>query len=135
MACSEPTSVATIQLSVLSDKPVYYLTGDTAAQPILINRSSVPVYLPLTDYVAVQWLEDGRWSEPYGWFSAGYLNMPNLSFAIRAGDTLCVFPMEFRFVNHAPGVYRFIFVVSRDSSSSESLPESMRVSPAFEIRQ
>jgi len=131
-ACSTPTATnGAIELSVQSDKNVYHLTTDEAAEPILINRGSVAVYLPMNEYVAVQRLENGMWSEPRPWFAVDGIG---ISFAVGVGDTLWSLPMDFRYVGNTPGVYRFIFDVARDSTGREPVTESLRVSPSFELR-
>jgi len=69
-SCTSPTSSSSaIDLLVQSDKSIYYLASDEAAQPMLINRGSVTVYLPMNEYVAVQRFDNGVWSEPRPWFA------------------------------------------------------------------
>lgn len=132
-ACSDrsPTSsTGWIELTVSSNRSVYSLATDSAAEPILINRGSVRIYLPMNEYVAVQRFEAGAWSESRPWFAVDGIGV---SFALEAGDTLRSWPMDFGYVDNAPGVYRFIFEIAKDPNGREILSESQRVSPPFEL--
>jgi hypothetical protein len=132
-ACTEPTgSTGTIELTVLTDQSTYSLATDTAAEPFLINSGSVPVYLPLNEFVAVQRFEAGAWSEPRPWFAVDGIG---ISFPLEPGDTLRSGPMDFRYVDRTPGVYRFIFEIATDPSGRGRLSEAQRISPPFELTQ
>jgi len=135
-ACSDPTgspgSTGTIELTVLSDHPAYSLATDRAAEPILINRGSVRVYLPMNEYVAVQRFEAGAWSEPRPWFAVDGIGV---SFSLEPGDTLRSLPMNFAYVARTPGVYRFIFDIAQDPKGWQILSEAQRISPPFELTQ
>jgi len=132
-ACADPTgSTGTIALTVLTDHPAYSLATDQAAEPILINRGSVRVYLPMNEYVAVQRFEAGAWSEPRPWFAVDGIG---ISFPLEPGDTLRSWPMDFRYVDTTPGVYRFIFEIATDPKGREILTEAQRISPPFELTQ
>ena len=98
-ACSDrsPTgSTGTLELTVLSDRSVYSLATDSGAEPILVNRGSVRVYLPMNEYVFVQRFEAGAWSEPRPWFVVDGIG---ISFSLEPGDTLRSWPMDFRYVD------------------------------------
>ena len=134
-ACSDPSptgTAGTLELTVSSDRSVYSLATDRGAVPILINRGSVRVYLPMNEYVAVQRFELGAWSEPRPWFAVDGIG---ISFALEPGDTLRSFAMNFGYVAGTPGVYRFIFEIARDPNGHQRLSESLRVSPPFELTQ
>jgi len=132
-ACSDPTSsTGRIELAVLSDQSVYSLATDQAAVPILINRGSVRVYLPMNEYVAVQRFEAGAWSAPLPWFAVDGVGD---SFSLEPGATLRSLPMNFGYVASTPGVYRFIFEIAQDPKGRQVLSESQRVSLPFELTQ
>jgi len=134
-ACSGPFptgSAGTLDLTVLSDRSVYSLATDRGAVPILINRGSVQVYLPMNEYVAVQRFELGAWSEPRPWFAVDGIG---ISFALEPGDTLRSLAMNFGYVGSTPGVYRFIFEIAKDPNGRQILSEALRVSPPFELTQ
>jgi hypothetical protein len=132
-ACADPTgSTGAIELTVLTDHPAYSLATDQAAEPILINRGSVRVYLPMNEYVAVQRFEAGAWSEPRPWFAVDGVED---SFTLEPGATLRSLPMNFGYVASTPGVYRFIFEIAKDPKGRELLSESQRMSPPFELTQ
>lgn len=133
-ACGEPEPAAPagIELSVTTDKPVYSLSADQTAQPILVNRGVREVYLPMNEYVAVQRFEAGAWSEPQPWFAVDGVG---ISFPLAAGDTLRAYPMSFAYVGRQVGVYRFIFEVAADPNGRTILDESVRVSAPFEVQQ
>jgi len=132
-ACTAPTgSTGTIQLSVLTDHSTYSLASDQGAEPILINNGSVPVYLPMNVYVTVQRFEAGAWSEPRAWFTVDGIG---ISFPLEPKDTLQSGPMDFRYVDRTPGVYRFIFEIATDPSGRGRLSEAQRISPPFELTQ
>jgi hypothetical protein len=132
-ACSDSTgSTGAIELTVLSDHSAYSLATDSAAEPILINRGSVRVYLPMNEYVAVQRFEAGAWSEPRPWFAVDGVG---ISFPLEPGDTLRSLGMTFGYVASTPGVYRFIFEIAKDPNGRQKLSESLRVSPPFELTQ
>jgi len=58
-ACSDTTSPnGSIDLSVMTDKAVYSLGSDQTAEPSLINRGSMRVYMPMNEYGAVQRVEE-----------------------------------------------------------------------------
>ena len=133
VACSDPaSSTGTIELTVLTDRATYSLATDSAAEPILINRGSARVYLPMNEYVAVQRFEAGAWSESRPWFAVDGIGV---SFPVEPGDTLRSWPMSFRYVDSAPGVYRFIFEIAKDPNGREIVNESLRVSTPFELTQ
>jgi hypothetical protein len=132
-ACSEATGpTGAIELSVMTDKAVYSLASDQAAEPILINSGAVRVYLPMNEYVAVQRFEAGAWSEPRPWFSVDGVGV---SFPLEPADTLRSLPMTFDYVAQTPGVYRFIFEIAKDPNGHQLVSESLRVSPPFELKQ
>ena len=134
-ACSDrsPTaSAGTLELTVSSDRSVYSLATDSGAEPILVNRGSVRVYLPMNEYVFVQRFEAGAWSEPRPWFA---IDGMGISFALEPGDTLRSLAMNFGYVASTPGVYRFIFEIAKDPKGRELLSESQRISPPFELTQ
>jgi len=132
-ACTAPTgSTGTIELTVLTDQSTYSLTTDSTAEPLLINRGSVRIYLPMNEYVAVQRFEAGAWSEPRPWFAVDGIG---ISFSLEPGDTLRSWPMDFRYVDRTPGVYRFIFEIAKDPKGREILSEAQRISPPFELTQ
>jgi hypothetical protein len=131
VACADPAgSTGAIELTVLTDRATYSLATDSAAEPILINRGSVRVYLPMNEYVAVQRFEAGAWSEPHPWFA---VDGSTISFSLEPGDTLRSWPMTFDYVANAPGVYRFIFEIAKDPNGREIVNESLRVSTPFEL--
>ena len=84
----------------------------------------------MNEYVAVQRFQNGQWGEAHPWFA---VDGPGISFAIEPGDTLRALPMDFLFVGYAPGHYRFIFEIARDSLGHELVPEDQVVSPPFEL--
>ena len=130
-ACTDPaSSTGTIELTVVTDQSTYSLETDSTAEPFLINSGSVRVYLPMNEYVAVQRFEAGAWSEPRPWFAVDGIG---ISFSLEPGDTLRSGPMDFRYVDRTPGVYRFIFEIAKDPNSREFLSESQRISPPFEL--
>lgn len=132
-ACSERSATGStdrLELTVLSNRSVYSLATDSAAEPILMNRGSVPVYLPMNEYVAVQRFEAGAWSAPTPWFA---VDGNAVSFSLEPGATLRSWPMDFGYVDNTPGVYRFIFEIAKDPNGREILSESQRVSPPFEL--
>ena len=132
-ACTAPTgSTGTIELTVVTDRATYSLASDGAAEPFLINSGSVPVYLPMNEYVAVQRFEAGAWSELRPWFAVDGIGT---SFSLEPGDTLRSGPMDFRYVDRTPGVYRFIFEIAKDPKGREILSEAQRMSPPFELTQ
>ena len=132
-ACSDTTNPnGSIDLSVMTDKAVYSLASDQAAEPILINRGSMRVYLPMNEYVAVQRFEGGAWSAPQPWFA---VDGASISFPLEPADTLRAWPMSFGYVGNTPGVYRFIFEIAKDPNGRQILSESLRVSSPFELRQ
>ena len=132
-ACTAPTgSTGNIDLTVLTDHSTYSLASDQGAEPILINNGSVPVYLPMNVYVTVQRFEAGAWSEPRAWFAVDGIG---ISFSLEPGDTLRSGPMDFRYVDRTPGVYRFIFEIATDPSGRGRLSEAQRISPPFELTQ
>jgi hypothetical protein len=132
LSCDAPTAAtSSISLLVQSDKRVYSLAADAAAQPLLINQGSAPVYAPLGDYVAVQQLQDGQWGDATLWFTG---DGPSISFSIMPGDTLRPWPMGFAYVANAPGVYRFVFCLTSDRLLRHPLPLAQRVSPPFELQ-
>src|SRR5258705_13653737 len=93
-ACTDPaTSTGTIELTVLTDHSTYSLATDSAAEPFLINSGSVPVYLPMNEYVAVQRFEAGAWSEPRPWVAGDGIG---ISVSLDPGGTLGAGPVEFR---------------------------------------
>jgi hypothetical protein len=132
-ACTAPTgSTGNIDLTVLTDHSTYSLASDQGAEPILINNGSAPVYLPMNVYVTVQRFEAGAWSEPRAWFAVDGIG---ISFSLEPGDTLRSGPMDFRYVDRTPGVYRFIFEIATDPSGRGRLSEAQRISPPFELTQ
>ena len=132
-ACTDPaSSTGTVDLTVLTDHPTYSLASDQGAEPILINNGSVPVYLPMNVYVTVQRFDAGAWSEPRAWFTVDGIG---ISFSVEPGDTLRSGPMDFRYVDSTPGVYRFIFEIATDPSGRGRLSEAQRISPPFELTQ
>ena len=132
VACNPPTDAdRAVDLLVETDKSVYSLAADRAAQPFLINRGPVAVYAPMNEYVAVQRFEDGRWQEPHPWFA---VDGTSSSFPIEPGDTLKALPMDFAYVARAPGVYRFVFEIAHDPHGRHLVSEAARTSPLFELR-
>ena len=84
-ACSDPSptgTAGTLELTVSSDRSVYSLATDSGAEPILVNRGSVRVYLPMNEYVFVQRFEAGAWSEPRPWFVVDGIG---ISFSLEPG--------------------------------------------------
>lgn len=133
VACSAPTAAdGEVDLLVASDKRVYSLATDRDARPVLINRGPVAVYAPMNEYVAVQRFDDGRWQPPQPWFS---VDGTSISFAIQPGDTLKALPMDFGYVAHTPGVYRFVFEIAHDPNGRRLVNEAVRISPPFELRR
>jgi hypothetical protein len=131
LSCNGPTGVSgSVSLLVQTDKSTYSLATDTAAEPLLINQGSVPVYAPMNEYVAVQQLQNGGWTQAKPWFS---VDGAGISFRIMPGDTLRALPMDFAYVGDAPGRYRFIFEIARDSLGHQIVAENQRVSPPFDL--
>ena len=132
LSCNNPTGGSgSVTLVVQTDKSTYSLTLDTAAQTLLINRGSVRVYAPMNEYVAVQRFQDGVWGAAQPWFT---VDGAGISFPIMPGDTLRALPMDFAYVGDAPGHYRFVFEIARDSLGHQILAEDQRVSPSFELQ-
>jgi hypothetical protein len=132
LSCTSPTGEdGSVRLLVQTDKTTYSLATDTAAEPRLINQGSVLVYAPMNEYVAVQHFESGRWGTPKPWFS---VDGAGISFPIMPGDTLHALPMDFAYVANAPGLYRFVFEIARDSLGHQLVSEDLRVSPPFDLQ-
>jgi hypothetical protein len=133
-SCRSPLSPTgsedTVDLTISTDRSTYSLTTDSTAEPLLINRGSVRVYLPMNEYVAVQRFEAGAWSEPRPWFAVDGVG---ISFPLEPGDTLRSWPMSFAYVDRTPGVYRFIFEIAKNPNGRPLLSESQRISPPFEL--
>ena len=132
LSCTSPTApTGSVSLSVQTDKSSYSLASDTVAESWLINRGTTRVYAPMNEYVAVQQFLNGQWGAKKPWFS---VDGAGISFPIMPGDTLRAWPMDFAYVGDAPGVYRFVFEIARDSLGHELVAEDQRVSPPFELQ-
>ncbi len=120
-----------MDLLARSDRTVYSLAVDQSAQALLLNRGERPVYLPMNEYVAVEHLEAGSWQPGVVWFA---VDGDGISFRLDPGDSLAAFPLDFGYVNRAPGQYRFVFEVALDSLGHQVLPYSATTSAPFELR-
>ena len=116
-----------------SDKRVYSLATDSGAQPHLYNRGKRVVYLPMNEYVYVQRLDHGTWSEGRPWFAVDGISA---TLKLQPGDTLdgAYNRMSFAYIDRQPGTYRFAYVVSADSLGRTILADSLTMSPAFEVQ-
>jgi hypothetical protein len=131
-ACSTgPSEDLAVSLLVRSDKAVYSLTLDSAAQPVLLNRGQRPIYLPMNEYVAVEHLEAGTWQQGIAWFA---VDGAGISFRVAPGDSEAALPMDFAYIERAPGQYRFVFEAALDSLGHQLLPHSTTTSAPFEVR-
>lgn len=132
VACSTgPTDEGAVDLLVRSDKPSYSLSVDHSAVPLLINRSGRPVYLPMTQYVAIEHLVEGTWQQGVVWFEQ---DGDGVTFRLDSGDSVAAMPMDFAYIDRVPGQYRFVFEVAMDSQGRTRLPYSASRSAPFEVR-
>ena len=127
---TEPGALGVIELLVRTDKPVYSLSVDRAANVQLINQSSVRIYAPMNEYVYVEQSSDAGWINRRPWFAVDGIGV---SFAVEPGDTLSAPAMDFGYVNNQAGVYRFVFEVALDEAGRHLAPEDQRVSASFEV--
>lgn len=129
--CSDPTQPSDTTLLIRTDKIAYSLVSDQAARAVLLNLGPQIVYAPMNEYVYVERLVSGRWQHRRAWFA---VDGTGVSFPVPPGDSLVARPMRFAYVDHRPGVYRFVFEVAFDALGRRLVPESQRVSPRFELR-
>lgn len=127
---SEPSDLQLAQLLIRTDKPVYSLAQDRAAQPTLVNQGTVPIYAPMNEYVYVEQWTGEEWINRTSWF---VVDGDGTSFPIAPGDSLAALPMDFAYVNNRAGIYRFVFEVALDPNGRHLVPEADRVSQPFEL--
>ena len=129
VACnSAPTASRPVELLVRTDKAQYSLATDNGAAPVLVNLGPGSVFAPMNEYVYVERLAAGGWQDRHPWFAVDGVG---ISFRIGPGDSLAALPMNFAYVDHQPGTYRFVFEVALDSLGRRLAPEPQRVSPPF----
>jgi hypothetical protein len=127
---TEPRDLRVPELLVRTDKTVYSLAVDEAAQPTLVNLGTVPIYAPMNEYVYIERWSGENWIDRIPWF---VVDGNGASFPIAPGDSLAALPMDFDYVNNLPGIYRFVFEVALDPNGHHLVPEADRVSQPFEI--
>jgi len=125
-----PSDLPVADLLIRTDKPVYSLAQDQAAQPTLVNQGTVPIYAPMNEYVYVEQWSGEDWINRIPWF---VVDGHGPSFPIAAGDSLAAPPMDFEYVNNRAGIYRFVFEVALDPSGRHLVPEADRASQPFEL--
>jgi hypothetical protein len=124
----DPAAPADTTVVVRTDKPAYSLATDAAARTVLVNLGPGAVHAPMGTYVFVERRVDGRWQDRRAWF---IVDGTGPSFAIQPGDSVVALSMQFGYVDHSPGVYRFIFDIAHDDRGRHRLPESQRASEPF----
>lgn len=127
---SGPSGLQVPDLLVSTDKAVYSLAVDQAAQPTLVNQGTVPIYAPMNEYVYVERWSGEDWIDRMPWF---VVDGHGPSFPVAPGDSLAALPMDFSYVDNLAGIYRFVFEVALDPNGRHPLPEADRVSQPFEI--
>jgi hypothetical protein len=125
-----PSDLPVADLLVRTDKRVYSLPADQAAQPTLVNQGTVPIYAPMNEYVYVERWSGQDWINRMPWF---VVDGHGPTFPIAPGDSLAALPMDFEYVNNRAGIYRFVFEVALDPNGRHLVPEADRVSQPFEI--
>ena len=72
LGCSRaapPTAPPVAHLAVATDRAVYSVARDTAAQVVLHNLGPAAVFAPMNEYVYVEQSSNGGWVDRHPWFA------------------------------------------------------------------